>query len=432
MEVYAWQGVTTNPARTIAQGSVIVTKSLYSSTNTFPFPAMASLTDYVLKTDWQASNAVLQAQITGGYVTTIEFQNTNAADRAIQSSLSARAGTNETNIGILTTGKTDLITFNASASALATTSAALTTAIGNLVTTQAQHAVRLSAAESTNATATATNAAQTAEIAGMQAYLYEVGETSSVAYASAIDAQNTNILQTAEIAGIHDTNAALLAEINGLTWNTMLARGRDLGAQGGDYAFSLTPNDDIRWIWNTTNGAGIYVDQDDGRLKRWSLATTEAYKLLEDSDLVPISSWIGNLTNAALVALPGVTVSSQTVGSVTTWTVGNAYTSQWYNVLSMIAPTNGQWLFQAHPFAAGTTESAETIVSLVGSTGVVSIVTGTGPLDGTTIITNIMVNGTVTNTDLRTLQRLVGCNVSGLSNFTATNQLSVNQKAINK
>lgn len=55
MELYGYQGSATNLARTLAQGSVSITKSLYQDTNSFPFPNTTSLLDYLRIDDAQAT-----------------------------------------------------------------------------------------------------------------------------------------------------------------------------------------------------------------------------------------------------------------------------------------------------------------------------------------------------------------------------------------
>ena len=57
-EIWTYTGATTNNARTIAQGTVNVRKSLYSNTNAFPFPNWSTndLTSYMLVSDYDTTD----------------------------------------------------------------------------------------------------------------------------------------------------------------------------------------------------------------------------------------------------------------------------------------------------------------------------------------------------------------------------------------
>ena len=60
MEVYAWEGATTNDARSFAQGKANVSHSLYSDTNSFPFPVVpTNLSDYLTITQAVATYALI-------------------------------------------------------------------------------------------------------------------------------------------------------------------------------------------------------------------------------------------------------------------------------------------------------------------------------------------------------------------------------------
>jgi len=51
LEIYAWSGSTTNPARTLSQGELKVSHSLFADTNAFPFPVFTNLIDYMDRTE---------------------------------------------------------------------------------------------------------------------------------------------------------------------------------------------------------------------------------------------------------------------------------------------------------------------------------------------------------------------------------------------
>jgi len=138
-------------------------------------------------------------------------------------------------------------------------------------------------------------------------------------------------------------------------------------------------------------------------------------------------------TIAFLVLFAGIVGAGMFVSIAPTYTVGNASTSQWYNVLSMYYPTNGPHAVQVQPYyGLGITECGETTLEAVGWTGVVSITTGPSVQDQTTIITNIMLDGVVTNTDIRPLDKKVGCFVHYMSAYNPTNKLVIDQKAMNR
>lgn len=64
MEVWAYQGANTNPARTLGQGSVYVSYSLYQDTNTFPFPSAGYGIDASALATLSNDVGVLQGEMT--------------------------------------------------------------------------------------------------------------------------------------------------------------------------------------------------------------------------------------------------------------------------------------------------------------------------------------------------------------------------------
>ena len=106
-EAFCWEGATTNLARTLAQGKVVVSKSLYSDTNSFPFPTPATnMSDYLTI----AAAAATYAQIADSPTNVMlrpESEATNAIFRAGIALAQAGVVSNQTAItGLGTTNDT--------------------------------------------------------------------------------------------------------------------------------------------------------------------------------------------------------------------------------------------------------------------------------------------------------------------------------------
>lgn len=95
METWMYTGANTNMARTLAQGEVTISKSLYQDTNAYPFPStISNMTDYLTITNAvltyaQITNVVLRAAVTESTSNYVNFHGGASLDIGIKTNYAA-------------------------------------------------------------------------------------------------------------------------------------------------------------------------------------------------------------------------------------------------------------------------------------------------------------------------------------------------------